>query len=69
MTPMPDEPKKQLAILVRDYGYLAVLHALADFAGHWSRIYDRSKVTDGYASAEVLLRALADYLEGISNVS
>jgi len=69
MTEMTNDAKRELGHLVEDWGYVFVLRALAGFAGHWSRIYDQSRATDGYASAEVQLNALADYLEGISNVS
>jgi hypothetical protein len=69
MTEMPDEFKRQLAVLVRDWGMLGVLRALADFCGHWSREYDPSPATHRYAQAEAMLKDLADFLDRGSSAS
>jgi len=69
MAEMSADAKRELANLVQDWGMLGVLRALADFCGHWSRHYDKSRATESYAHAEISLRALADYLDKITNFS
>lgn len=66
---MPDDEKKKLACLVRDWGMIGVVRALAGFCGHWSRHYDQSPATREYALVEAQLHGVADHLERMTNAS
>jgi len=63
MTELSEEADQQLAKFVHQWGLLAVLRALADITGNWSRDYDPSPATERYHHAEKTLLELADYLD------
>jgi hypothetical protein len=62
MTEMPEEARRELFELVKAWGMIGVLRALADLCGYWSKSYDPSPATEGYRRAEDNINALASDL-------
>jgi len=65
---MPEHDRQALYALVKNWGLLRVLRALADLCTHWSTYYDPSPATKNYAITAIELRSVADRLDAADNL-